>query len=42
VREIESRFSEADNLEKAIDESLTKAEALRQSILKKAFKGKLI
>ncbi len=26
------RFSEADNLENAIDESLTKAEALRQSI----------
>jgi type I restriction enzyme S subunit len=42
VEEIEKRFSEADNLEKAIDESLGKAEALRQSILKKAFEGKLV
>jgi type I restriction enzyme, S subunit len=42
VEEIEKRFSEADNLEKAIDESLTKAETLRQSILKQAFEGKLI
>jgi len=42
VEEIEKRFSEADNLEKAIDDSLTKAETLRQSILKKAFEGRLI
>jgi type I restriction enzyme S subunit len=42
VAEIEKRFSEADNLEKAIDESLTKSETLRQSILKQAFSGKLI
>jgi type I restriction enzyme S subunit len=42
VEEIEKRFSEADNLEKAIDDSLTKAVALRQSILKQAFEGKLI
>ncbi|MHB8580410.1 MAG: restriction endonuclease subunit S [Ignavibacteriaceae bacterium] len=42
VEEIEKRFSEADNLEKAIDESLTKAESLRQSILKQAFEGKLV
>ncbi len=42
VSEIEKRFSEADNLEKAIDESLAKAETLRQSILKKAFEGKLV
>jgi type I restriction enzyme, S subunit len=41
VEEIEKRFSEADNLEKAIDESLTKSETLRQSILKQAFSGKL-
>jgi hypothetical protein len=34
-------FSEADNLEKAIDESLKKSEALRQSILKQAFEGQL-
>jgi len=42
VEEIEKRFSEADNLEKVIDESLTKSETLRQSILKKAFEGKLV
>ena len=42
VEEIERRFSEADNLEKAIDESLVKSEALRQSILKQAFEGRLI
>ncbi|HCY77689.1 MAG TPA: restriction endonuclease [Ignavibacteriales bacterium] len=42
VEEIEKRFSEADNLEKAIDESLVKSETLRQSILKQAFEGKLI
>jgi len=37
VSEIESRFagSEADNLEKAIDDSLEKSEALRQSIFLK-------
>lgn len=42
VEEIEKRFSEADNLEKAIDDSLTKSEMLRQSILKQAFEGRLI
>ncbi len=42
VEEIEKRFSEADNLEKAVDEGLAKAESLRQSILKRAFEGKLI
>ena len=42
VEEIEKRFSEADNLEKAIDDSLAKAETLRQSILKQAFEGKLV
>ena len=42
VEEIEKRFSEADNLEKAINESLEKSEALRQSILKKAFEGQLV
>lgn len=42
VNEIESRLSEADVMEKAIDESLLKAERLRQSILKKAFEGKLV
>ena len=42
VQEIETRFSVCDNLESAIRESLEKAEALRQSILKKAFEGSLL
>ncbi len=42
VEEIEKRFSEADNLEKAIDDSLAKSEILRQSILSRAFSGKLV
>ena len=42
VAEIERRFSEAENLEKSIDEGLAKAEALRQSILKQAFEGRLV
>ena len=41
VQEIEQRLSVADNLEKSIETSLNKAESLRQSILKKAFEGKL-
>lgn len=42
VQEIESRFSVLDQLEQTIEESLQKADALRQSILKKAFEGKLV
>jgi len=42
VREIESRLSVCDKVEENISESLEKAEALRQSILKKAFEGKLL
>jgi len=42
VREIESRLSVCDNVEESIKESLQKAQALRQSILKKAFEGKLL
>jgi len=41
VREIESRLSVCDKLEQTIEDSLKKAEALRQSILKKAFAGEL-
>ena len=41
VSEIESRLSVCDKLEQSIDESLKKAEILRQSILKKAFEGEL-
>jgi type I restriction enzyme, S subunit len=42
VRQIESRLSEADNLEKTLDAALAQAESLRQSILKQAFEGKLV
>ena len=42
VREIESRLSVCDKVEENISESLEKAEALRQSILKNAFEGKLL
>lgn len=39
--EIETRLSVCDKLEQIIDDSLKKSEALRQSILKKAFSGEL-
>lgn len=42
VLEIESRLSVADKMEESIAQSLQQAEALRQSILKKAFSGELI
>lgn len=42
VQEIESRLSVCDEMEKSIASSLEKAEALRQSILKKAFSGELL
>ena len=42
VQEIESRLSVCDKLGESIDESLQKAEALRQSILKRAFAGQLL
>lgn len=42
VQEIETRLSVCDNAIANIEEGLTKAEALRQSILKKAFAGKLL
>jgi type I restriction enzyme S subunit len=42
VREIESRLSVCDAVEQIISESLEKAKALRQSILKKAFEGALL
>ena len=41
AQEIESRLSVCDQLEQTIEDSLKKAEALRQSILKKAFSGEL-
>jgi type I restriction enzyme, S subunit len=42
IQEIESRLSVCDKIEETITNSLKQAEALRQSILKKAFEGKLI
>ncbi len=42
VQEIESRLSICDQLEATLSENLDKAEALPQSILKRAFEGKLI
>lgn len=42
ANEIDFRLSIADHLEKTIDETLQKCESLKQSILKKAFEGKLV
>jgi type I restriction enzyme S subunit len=42
IQEIESRLSVADKMEESIAQSLLQAEALRQSILKKAFSGELV
>ncbi|MFA5032292.1 MAG: restriction endonuclease subunit S [bacterium] len=42
VEEIEKRFSVADKVEKTVDENIKQANRLRQSILKKAFEGKLV
>lgn len=42
IKEIETRLSVCDNILSYIDEGLKKAEALRQSILKKAFEGRLL
>jgi len=42
IYEIESRLSVCDKIEEAIETSLLQAEALRLSIIKKAFEGKLV
>jgi type I restriction enzyme S subunit len=42
INEIESRLSVCDKIEESIEQGLQQAEALRQSILKKAFEGKLV
>lgn len=42
VTEIEKRFAVADEMEKAVKDSLLQAEKLKQSILKQAFAGKLV
>lgn len=41
VEEIESRLSVCDSIEQTVDTALAQAEAMRQSILKKAFEGGL-
>jgi type I restriction enzyme S subunit len=41
-QEIESRLSVCDKIEESIEQGLQQAEALKQSILKKAFEGKLV
>lgn len=42
VAEVERRLSIADGVEKTVTQSLAQAERLRQSILKKAFEGRLV
>ncbi len=42
VSEVESRLSVCDSIEKSLDTVLQQAKALRQSILKKAFEGRLV
>ena len=42
ICEIESRLSVCDKIEQTVNESLQKAENLRQSILKQTFEGKLV
>lgn len=41
VQEIESRLSLCDSIEQTVDSALAQADAMRQSILKKAFEGEL-
>lgn len=41
VSQIESRLSACENIEKTVNEALIQADAMRQSILKKAFEGEL-
>jgi type I restriction enzyme S subunit len=41
VSEIESRLSVCDSIEQTVDIALQQAEAMRQSILKQAFEGRL-
>ena len=42
AQQIESRLSVVEKLEKGIEDGLRQAEALRQSLLKKAFEGRLV
>ena len=42
VNEIERHFSQIDHIERIVETSLRQANSLRQSILKRAFEGKLV
>ena len=42
VSELESKLTVCDKIEETISQSLQQAESLKQSILKKAFEGKLV
>ncbi|MDD3321446.1 MAG: hypothetical protein PHS59_08385 [Paludibacter sp.] len=42
VDELESKLTVCDNIAETISQSLLQAETLKQSILKKAFEGKLV
>ncbi len=42
VQEIESRLSVCEHMEETIEKGLAQAESLKQSILKKAFEGRLV
>jgi type I restriction enzyme S subunit len=42
IEEIEHKFSVADEIEKVAEQSLRQSERLHQSILKRAFEGKLV
>lgn len=42
VEEIEKRFAKADKMLEVVEKSLKSAEQLKQSVLKKAFEGKLV
>lgn len=41
IKEVEARLSVCDSIEKTVDTALQQAEAMRQSILKQAFEGRL-
>ena len=41
VRDVENKMSVCDQIEKTVDTALQQAEAMRQSILKKAFEGRI-
>ena len=42
IQEVEKKFSIIDGIEKEVDRNLIRADRLRQSVLKKAFSGKLV